>query len=414
MKVYIGIDWSKEKHDVGILSEKGEAITHFKIAHNLGGFEQIDKVCQQLGSRPEECWIGIETSHNLLIDYLWEHQYQHLYILPPSKTKAERPSEHISGAYNDTSDAFLIARLLWNKLEAFYAWQPEGTMIRQMRTIVSLVVHLNEQIIRTSNRLTSVLSRYYPAALQVFSEVDGFVSLAFIQTYPTPQQAAALSLEEFVAFARQRRYPRPSALAGRFARLQQPQPQALESVVTAYAREAVLLAELLERLKRSKIELQAELSQLFEQHPDRPIFASLPGAGEWLAPALLAKLGDNRQRFPEAAYLQGVAGTCPVTQESGRHRQVIFRHACDHELRHIVQQWARLSVLRCGWAAVYYQEVFQRCGSENQAYRSLANRWLKILWRIWQDHKEYDEAYHLKQIALRKQPKPNQKSWPLT
>jgi hypothetical protein len=27
-----------------------------------------------------------------------------------------------------------------------------------------------------------------------------------------------------------------------------------------------------------------------------------------------------------------------------------------------------------------------------------------VLWRLWQDQKPYDEAYHLKQRALRSQP----------
>ncbi|MGQ0603963.1 MAG: transposase, partial [Anaerolineales bacterium] len=54
------------------------------------------------------------------------------------------------------------------------------------------------------------------------------------------------------------------------------------------------------------------LYELFEQHPDHTLFASLPGAGDFLAPALLAKFGDDRERFPAPASLQCLAGTCPV------------------------------------------------------------------------------------------------------
>jgi len=72
-----------------------------------------------------------------------------------------------------------------------------------------------------------------------------------------------------------------------------------------------------------------ELKVLFEQHPDREIFASLPGAGELLAPSLLAKFGDRRERYPDPAIVQALAGTCPVTDQSGQKRCILFRRACD-------------------------------------------------------------------------------------
>ena len=76
----------------------------------------------------------------------------------------------------------------------------------------------------------------------------------------------------------------------------------------------------------------------FSQHPDHEIFASLPGAGQLLAPSLLAKFCDDRERFPEPSSVQALAGTCPVTDASGKRRVVKFRRSCDSEFRHIAQQ----------------------------------------------------------------------------
>jgi len=36
--------------------------------------------------------------------------------------------------------------------------------------------------------------------------------------------------------------------------------------------------------------------------------------------------------------------------------------------------------------------------SKSHAYRCLANRWLGIIWKLWQTGQVYDEAYHLQQI----------------
>jgi transposase len=83
---------------------------------------------------------------------------------------------------------------------------------------------------------------------------------------------------------------------------------------------------------------------LFEQHPDQAISRSLPGVGDILAPALLAHFGDDRDRSPTAESVQALAGTCPVTAQSGKRRIITFRTACDHRFRDIVQQWAKASL----------------------------------------------------------------------
>jgi hypothetical protein len=36
--------------------------------------------------------------------------------------------------------------------------------------------------------------------------------------------------------------------------------------------------------------------------------------------------------------------------------------------------------------------------SKSHAYRCLANRWLGIIWKLWQSRELYDETYHLQQI----------------
>jgi transposase len=146
-----------------------------------------------------------------------------------------------------------------------------------------------------------------------------------------------------------------------------------------------------------------ELRVLFEAHPDYLVFNSLPGAGDLLAPALLAKFGDDRRRFPTPASVQALAGTCPVTEASGKWKVIKFRFACDREFRHTAQQWARCSLKQSVWANAYYEQVRPHCRSKSHAYRCLANRWLAIAWKLWQSREPYDEAYHLHQRALRSQ-----------
>jgi hypothetical protein len=173
---------------------------------------------------------------------------------------------------------------------------------------------------RLSNRLRAVLLRYYPAVLNMFNSWPTKIAMEFIRAFPTPGEAKSLSPEEFQRFARQHRYPNPKRLPACFARLQAPQPEAGQETVEVYKDEAVLLAAMLLTAICAKKEALRELKTLFHRHPDHAIFDSLPGAGDFLAPALLAKFGDDRKRFPTPASVQALAGTCPVTDQSGKRR----------------------------------------------------------------------------------------------
>jgi transposase len=283
---------------------------------------------------------------------------------------------------------------------------PDRPLTRQIRAKVRLVNYLSKQIWQSANRLRAALLRYYPVALELFSTLDSPVTLAWIQAFPTPQAAQALSYADFEAFLRQHQHKRSAKWAASYARLQTVQATATAEVGQVYGQEAQFLARMMNDMVHARKQLLKEVYQAFLQHPDCTIYQSLPAAGEYLEPALLAMLGDNRQRFPTAAVLQALAGTCPVTKQSGKSRSVTFRYACDHAFRQIVQQWAKLSIRRSPWVASYYQMVRPHCRTENEAYRKLANRWLEILWRLWHDRQPYDEQRHLSAHARRTLPRP--------
>ena len=42
--------------------------------------------------------------------------------------------------------------------------------------------------------------------------------------------------------------------------------------------------------------------------------------------------------------------------------------------------------------------------SPQSIYRSPAAKWIRILWRCWQDRTPYDDARYLKQLAKRRSP----------
>lgn len=406
MGIYIGIDWSEDKHDVVFLNEAGAIIGQLSMAHTLDGLQNLEKTRQYLGVSRAECWVALETAHNLVIDFLWEQGYSQVYVIPPSVIKSCRGRFGQSGARTDRHDGRLIADVLRTDRARLQPWQPDSALTRQMRAKVSLLIHLTRQCTRWSNRLRAVLLRYYPAGLGAFGNLTSQISLRFLLTYSSPQAVARLTWTEFEGFAQQHGYSHGKQLPAYFARLKQPYPEASPDTILAYQDEAVLLAQTLLHLVQAKNRTLSELQALFDGHPDRDIFSSLPGTGKFLAPALLTKFGDHRQRFAAAASVQALAGTCPVTDQSGKRKLIKFRLGCDREFRWIVQQWARSSLSQSVWANAYWQQIRPHCHSDNHAYRCLGNRWLAIAWKLWQSGQTYDETYHLQQRAQRSKPRP--------
>jgi transposase len=400
---YFGIDWSQAHHNLCILNEAGARVSRVEFAHSLSGFERIETERCKLGIAASECLVAIETAYNLVVDFLLEHNYV-IYIIPPQATDGYRNRQRSSGAHDD-SDATLLAGILRTDRDSHRRLQPNLALTQQIAAQLRLIETLRRSIQRQENQLSAALLRTYPTALGLFGEVTTQISLEFLIAYPTAQAAQGLSLDSFKAFCQDHHYRRTDLIPKRYAHLIETVPVAAPAAMQAYHDHVRVLAQVLLPQVRCRNQALTQLGRLFEQHPDAPIFASLPGAGNLLAPGLLAKFGDHRDRFPTPVGVQALAGTCPVTERSGKKKLVKFRHGCDKEFRRIAQQFARASLLESSWAAAYWDELRPTCASDSHAYRALANRWLAVIWKMWHDSKPYDEAYHLQQRALRRKPR---------
>ena len=108
----------------------------------------------------------------------------------------------------------------------------------------------------------------------------------------------------------------------------------------------------------------------------------------------MSEIGGNRAEYPDAQSLQCVAGTAPVSFESGQVHRAKIRWHCNRHLRYAVHLWADCSRKFCAWAQAYYQAQRGKGKSHACALRCLGQRWLKILWRMWQSGQTYDETRH--------------------
>jgi hypothetical protein len=124
-----------------------------------------------------------------------------------------------------------------------------------------------------------------------------------------------------------------------------------------------------------------QIAAVFAAHPDHDLFASFPGAGPVCAPRL--------------------AGIAPVTERSGKACWVHHRLACPKFLKQTFHEYADQSIRFSAWARAYYDQQRGRGNDHHAALRSLAFKWMRILFRCWQTRTPYDEATYLDVLRRR-------------
>jgi len=145
-------------------------------------------------------------------------------------------------------------------------------------------------------------------------------------------------------------------------------------------------------------EYDQQIAALFAAHADYGIWDSFPGAGAALAPRLAAAWGTQRTRFESSYEMAAYSGIAPVKQASGRRVWIHMRWACPKFLRQTFHELARTSLAFCIWAQCYYQMQLQRGKGRHAAFRALAFKWQRIMWRCRQDRVPDDDTKYVESL----------------
>jgi transposase len=391
---FAALDWAKEHHDVIVVDRNGIIVADFQFAHTVEGWAQFDQQLQACGRPP----VAIETSCGMVVDQLLQRGYP-VYPVNPKAAKRYRERKAPSGTKTDRHDAWSLADALRTDGHAWPALHAQDEATATLRLLCRDEISLIEERTALVNKLQAALGEYYPLALESFDDWTKPFTWAFVRAFPTAvalKQAGKRRWEKFLHLhGLWRMQTAPQRLAA-WARGQQ--LQASPATIKAKSLLALSLASVLQNLQQQLQEYRHQINEAFAQHPDHDIFGSLPGAKEKLGPRLLGEIGTVREIFPDAQSLMCVAGVSPVSYQSGQIRKSHIRWACNRVLRASVHLWADQSRKTCAWAQVYYQAKRDRGHSHASALRCLGKRWLKILWRLWQDRLVYCESEHLQSL----------------
>ena len=399
----IGIDWGDKKHDVCVQAMGSDKRQFSIIPHQV---DKIDEWAQSMYMRHGgQMAVALELAKGPIVSALQKYNFFVIYPINPTTLAKYRQAFNPSGAKDDPTDAELALDLLLKHPDRFEALNPQSVEMRTLMTLVEQRRRLMNDRVRITNRLRNALKQYYPQALDWFEHIDTSLFCAFIRQWPSLTQAKRARRATLEKFFHQHNLYRKPVLERRIQAIKSAMPLTTDdAVIMPHRLQTLVLVSQLEVALQSIGMYDDEIAVRAPRHPDYALFSCLPGAGPHLAPRLLVAFGEQRERFASAAEMQKYAGIAPVTERSGQKNWIHWRWQCPTFLRQTFVEWAAQTINKSYWAGLYYYQQRAKGCSYQAAVRSLAFKWIRILYRCWITRTPYDEAKYLKALKERGSP----------
>jgi transposase len=401
---WVGLDWADKRHELRLLPAGATQSEALQLEQKP---EALQNWVADLRRRFPQGHIAValEQSRGPLLYALMNYDFLVLYPVPPKSLAKYREAFHQSGSKSDPGDADLLLDMVRSHRDRLHAWLPDDPLTRQLRLMVEYRRKLVGDRIQITNRLTALLKHYFPQALEWAGPLEKPFVCEFLRRWPSLpdlQKASAFELREFDQTHGVRRSP---TLADRFEEIQAALPLTRDTAIT---QASVLMAQTSVdhlRILLSSIEHFNQVIQaLFKEHPDHNLFYCLPGAGDVLAPRLLVAFGSDRTRYQDSDEVERFTGIAPVVERSGKACWIHSRMACPKFLRQTFHEFSAYSRFWSPWAQAYYQQARSRGVGHHAAVRSLAFKWIRILYRCWKSRALYDEAFYQRALLRRGSP----------
>lgn len=400
----IGIDWADTKHDIcehpthsdkynySVIKNKPEAL------HNWAMSLKIRYPNQQIA-------IACELKKGPLIYALSKYSHLTLFTINPSTVAKYRKAFTPSGAKDDPSDAFTQVEILTLHMHKLSVIEPESESVRSLTQLVEYRRNLVQDGVNLSNKLTAALKNYYPQALEWFKEKDTIIFCDFIRKWPSLVQVKKARKQTLIDFFNQHNSHYADINEARVTSIKNAMPLTEDQgvivpnqlLVEVLVMQLKVLLEGIERLNKT-------IKTSYKAQKDKVIFDSFPGAGPQLAPRLLVAFGSDRDRYNDAADLQKYAGIAPVIESSGKKMWTHWRYSCPTFLRQTFVECAGFSIRYSFWAKAYYEQQKSKGKPHNTIIRSLAFKWIRIMFRCWKNNTPYDESKYLEALKQRGSP----------
>jgi transposase len=394
MAVAVGIDIAKEFHWVAIvIAETGEVVVSQRVNNDP---DSIDTLINQLGQAAAdhgELTVAIDLMGGvagLLTAMLIDAGIRLVHVPGLVVNRARRATKG-GEAKSDPRDAKTIA----DQVRLHDDWREvtvgdETTL--DLRMLVSRRRELVVDQTRRLARLRDILTSVFPG-LERAVDVTNLADLRLLGRFVTPaeiRQAGHRGITEHLLHLGVRR-----TYADVLATKAVTAAQAQHTVVPGEARLAEFAREFATEAiaaRRRIGELDTQIADDLDAHPDAALIRSLPGMGATLTAEFLAEAGDLT-RFATADQLASAAGLAPVLQQSGKMRYLRRATAGSKTLKFVFYQSAFCALQRDPASKAFYQRKRAEGKRHHQALIALARRRINVLHALLRTRQPYQTDY---------------------
>lgn len=388
----VGWDWASETHDVTVIDDAGARVARWAPAHTEDGIARTLARLRTYGD-PASLPVAIESNRGLVVDRLLAAGHP---VVPihPNAFHAVRPRWGAAKAKTDAGDSFKLADYLRTDGHTLRRLEPTEQATLDLQALTRARADLIAARIAAVNQFAALLDAHWPGAKAVFADLDSAIALAFLERYPAPDTAAKLTPARMAAFCKRHSYTgrRPAAdLIERLRAAPRPASRIGQDTVADLVRiQARLVKALLEAIDEAERAIRTAVAA----HPYAALFAAMPRIGRVNLAQIIGEIGPLLERAESAEQFVAEAGVVPVTRESGKHRDVLFRHATNKRARLAIGTFADNSRHSSDWAKHVYDNARASGKRHPHAVRILARSWLRVMWACYRDGACYEPEVH--------------------
>lgn len=322
MKYGVGIDVSKGKSTVAILSIEGEVIEMpFDINHDVEDLEKLDKKLQKFSK--EDIKIVLEqtgTYHLPILTYLLDKGYC---VIAENALKIKKYLDRsLRKAKTDKKDSLKLAEYTcdnWYKLKANFI---EEEKYKELRFLSRQYFSLNSMKVQQKVDFSDLTDMLFPGYYQLLEECNFVVGLKIFEKFSDPKIIRKKKLETFLNDVEKIAQKIGQKRAGRnlaikvyeLAKKSVPSCPSNSSTQLILNKRVVALINLIETTN----EIIAKMNEIAKSMDEYKEVRNMKGVGDRLAPLLIAEIGDIR-RFKNAGSLIAYAGIDSPPYQSGKY-----------------------------------------------------------------------------------------------
>ncbi|MEV4056454.1 IS110 family transposase [Amycolatopsis sp. NPDC049688] len=394
MAVKVGIDVAKEFHWVAIVvAETCKVLASQRVGNDPGSIGGLIDQLRQAEVGHGELTAAIDLMGGvagLLTAMLIDAGIRLVHVPGLVVNRARRATKG-GEAKSDPRDA----RTLADQLRLRDDWREVTTGDETTLDLRMLVSRRRELVVdqtRRLARLRETLAGFFPG-LERAVDVTNLGDLRLLSRYATAaeiRRAGRRRVTEYLLRAGVRRgYAEALAdkaiTAAQVQRIVVPGEARMAEFAREFAAEAMTA-------KRRIAELDREIAEDLDRHPEAALIASLPGMGAVLTAEFLAEAGDLT-RFATADQLASAAGLAPVLQQSGKMRYLRRATAGSKTLKFVFYQSAFCAIRTDPASNAFYRRKRAEGKRHHQALIALARRRINVLFALLRTRRPYQADY---------------------